>query len=145
MRSPFFSRFLRFSILIDLKKGGDILKKVYISHPFKNNPKKNMRSVYSICRHIALNMPHILPVSPLNMFSFLNDSNKYERRKALGYCLRVLSLCDEVWVFGSWKESEGCRMEVKEARKLGKAVRFFSGIEDFGSGCGYAASVDSDG
>lgn len=98
------------------------LKKVYISHPFGNSPERNMEEVNDICRRISFLMPDVVPVSPLNMFSFLNDSNSNERKKALEYCLEILKVCDEVWVFGDWEESEGCRLEVEAAREIGKVI-----------------------
>jgi len=33
-------------------------------------------------------------------------------------------MADELWVFGNWQMSEGCRMEVEHARKLGITVLF---------------------
>ena len=28
------------------------------------------------------------------------------------YCLKLLGFCDEMWVFGCWQESRGCKREV---------------------------------
>ena len=39
-------------------------------------------------------------------------------------CLALLDVADELWVFGDWERSEGCRMEVEHARETGKAILF---------------------
>jgi hypothetical protein len=38
--------------------------------------------------------------------------------------LGLLSLVDELWVFGDWRRSEGCRIEVDFARHRGIPVIF---------------------
>ena len=38
-------------------------------------------------------------------------------------CLDVLSKCDELWLFGDWKESKGCMKEYTFAKKYGKTIQ----------------------
>lgn len=105
------------------------MKRVYISHPYKNNRERNFREVTEICAAIAHTHETVMPVSPIHMFSFLDDREPEEREKALGYCLNLISDCDEVWVFGDWRSSEGCVKEVNMARLLGKTVRFWEKMD----------------
>lgn len=105
------------------------MKKVYISHPFKDDREGNFREVTRICSAIAQTHETVMPVSPIHMFSFLDDEEPDQREKALGYCLNLINDCDEVWVFGEWKDSEGCVKEVKMARLLGKTIRYWGKID----------------
>jgi hypothetical protein len=107
-------------------------RKVYISHPLRGDidPKKpdisriakNQNEVDQICRHIAEDYPHILPLSPINAFSFLGVLKDDET--ALDMCLKLLELADELWVYGDWDTSEGCRMEIERARELNLPILF---------------------
>ncbi len=98
------------------------MKKVFISHPFRDDPEGNMRKVSRICKTIVEEHPDILPISPLHSLSFLNDEEG--REYSLVWCHEVLKMCDEVWVYGDWEKSEGCQLEVRWARQLGKPISF---------------------
>ena len=81
------------------------MKRVFISHPYKDDPKGNKKRVDTICRELA-EKDDILPISPLHLFSFMeNDDN---REEILQVCFRLIDICDEVWVYGN---SEGCNKE----------------------------------
>jgi hypothetical protein len=109
------------------------MKKVYISHPLRGKTDRkhpdfkavfdNKKTVYRICRAIAVKYPDILPLSPINAFSFFRVLSEDE--KALEMCLKLLELADELWVFGDWENSEGCRMEIGRARELRIPVYFY--------------------
>ena len=93
------------------------MKRVFISHPYKDDPKGNKKRVDTICRGFA-EKDDILPISPLHLFSFMeNDDN---REEILQVCFRLIDICDEVWIYG---DSEGCRSEAKYAKSVGKPVR----------------------
>lgn len=92
------------------------MKRVFISHPYKDNPQENKKHVDSICRELAQNK-NILPISPLHLFSFIEDD--CQREEILKVCLRLIDICDEVWIYG---DSEGCRKERAYARSQGKRV-----------------------
>jgi len=106
------------------------LKRVYISHPFKGDKQKNFEEVNNICISIANTQESVLPVSPLHMFSFLDDDNPVDRERAMCYCLNLLNDCDEVWVFGDWEKSEGCKKEINMARLLNKTLRFWGKLAE---------------
>ena len=97
------------------------MKWVFVSHPYKDDPKGNKKRVDTICRELA-EKDDILPISPLHLFSFMeNDDN---REEILQVCFRLIDICDEVWIY---EDSEGCRMELEHARSIGKVVRVHGG------------------
>jgi len=95
------------------------VKRVFISHPYKDDPKGNKKRVDTICRELA-ERGDILPISPLHLFSFMEDD--LQREEILQVCFRLIDICDEVWVYG---DSEGCRKEAEYARRAGKVVRMY--------------------
>jgi len=104
------------------EKGGDSgMKRVFISHPYKDDPKGNKKRVDTICRELA-EKDDILPISPLHLFSFMEDDDN--REEILRVCFRLIDICDEVWIYG---DSEGCRREAQYAKSVGKPVRMVKG------------------
>ena len=97
------------------KGGAGRMKRVFISHPFVSDPEGNRKKVDSICRDLA--RKGVLPISPLHLFSFMD--NDLQREEILQVCFRLIDSCDEVWVYG---ESEGCRKEMEYALSIGKSV-----------------------
>ena len=93
---------------------------VYVAHPLAGDVLGNMREVIQICRDISRLYTGTVPVTPLLAFSFLREPD--ERELALEYCLTLLERCDELWLTGDWRNSEGCRMELERARELGMPV-----------------------
>lgn len=101
------------------------MRKIYIAHPLlgdNDDPRKNKHRVSEICREIAGKYPNILILSPIHAFSFLSS---LDRERPLALCRKLLSLADELWVFGDWQTSEGCRKEVEWAKEMGKPVMFY--------------------
>ena len=96
------------------------MKRVFISHPFSSDLEGNRVRVDIIC-HDSVKQG-ILPISPLHLFSFMEDD--LHREEILQVCFRLIDICDEVWVYG---DSEGCRMELEYARSIGKVVRAHGG------------------
>ena len=94
------------------------MKRVFISHPFTSDPEGNRVRVDIICRDLV--KQGILPISPLHLFSFMENDDK--REEILQVCFRLIDICDEVWTYG---DSEGCRMELEYARSIGKVVRMY--------------------
>jgi hypothetical protein len=92
------------------------MKRVFISHPFTSDPEGNRVRVDIICRDLV--KQGILPISPLHLFSFMEDD--LQREEMLQVCFRLIDICDEVWVYG---DSEGCRREAKYAKSVGKPVK----------------------
>jgi hypothetical protein len=91
------------------------VKRVFVSHPFSSDPEGNRVRVDIICHDLV--KQGILPISPLHLFSFMeNDDN---REEILQVCFRLIDICDEVWIYG---DSEGCEKERDYALSRGKKV-----------------------
>ena len=96
---------------------------VFISHAFTSDPERSARNVAGIAREIVRS-GH-LPIAPqIYLPQFIDETA--ERDLALRLCLRLVRLSDEVRVFGSI--SEGMRLEIADARRLGIPV--LAGDED---------------
>ncbi|HHY80759.1 MAG TPA: DUF4406 domain-containing protein [Thermoanaerobacter sp.] len=105
-------------------------KFVYICHPYSANPAANRVKFDKIFRFIRKNFKDVVPFSPVHAFSeFYDDRKEEDRREVLKLCTDALKRCDEVWVFGDWQSSEGCRLEVKTAEENEIKVKFFSDEE----------------
>lgn len=71
--------------------------RVYVCHPYSNNPAGNAARVATICK--ALVARGLLPIAPqVYLGAFVDDAT--ERETAMGLCLDLLSMCDEVRVYG---------------------------------------------
>jgi len=92
-------------------------KKVFISHPFSENPEMNRKMVDEACRTF-LEMGSLVPISPLHLFSFM-DEDSDKRKDIMDICKHLIAGCDEVWVLGN---SPGCKEEEDYARSIGKPV-----------------------
>ncbi len=91
------------------------MKRVFVSHPFASDPVGNRVRVDIICHDLV--KQGILPISPLHLFSFMeNDDN---REEILQVCFGLIDICDEVWIYG---DSEGCEKERDYALSRGKKV-----------------------
>ena len=94
------------------------LKRVFISHPFKSDPESNKQKAEGICREL-ISKGEILPISPLHLFSFVEDENGI-REDIIQACFQIIETCDELWVYGN---SKGCKREVELAKQVGVKVR----------------------
>ncbi len=100
------------------------MKKVYIAHPLRGeNRDKNVAEVTKICKKITELFPDVLPVSPIHAFSFLDNCGEDGEKKALELCLEMVKSCDELWLFGEWKQSLGC---TEEERVFDGHICYFS-------------------
>jgi nucleoside 2-deoxyribosyltransferase len=89
--------------------------KVFVSHPFADNPIENRKKVDKICKDLV--KQGFIPISPLHLFSFYeNDS---DREEILQFCYELIDICDIVHIYGT---SEGCMKEHGYAVLTGKPV-----------------------
>ena len=95
--------------------------KAYIAHPFIADPEGNLKKTTEICEQIIKLFPAVVPFSPLHAFSFLGGNADQEL--ALSLCEHLLYSCDELWVFGEWWKSSGCKREIQWARDRNIPVR----------------------
>jgi hypothetical protein len=96
------------------------MKLTYIAHPLRGDIQNNIDRVTEICQ--ALSGYDIVPLSPIHAFGFIDPTGPQE--KVLEYCRRLLATADQMWVYGDWRESEGCMMEIAYARQNNIPVRF---------------------
>ena len=94
------------------------MKRIFVSHPYKANPKTNKEKVDKICKEII--EQGYLPISPLHLFGFIEQEGMEIRRNILNFCMDLIVSCDEVWIYG---DSEGCRMEKEFAEEIGKPIK----------------------
>src|SRR5574344_566773 len=80
-------------------------KKVYVASPFAGDIKSNIAHAIGYCRYVIA-----------------RDGQPIEREIGLMFGLALLELCDEVWCFGVM--SEGMKLEINVAKKMGKTIRY---------------------
>lgn len=85
-------------------------KVVYISHPFQGKAE-NIKHVEDLILGLERVFPTYLFLSPIHLFCFEYGITPYE--EGLEKCLWLLNKSDEVWVFGDYTSSTGCKAEIK--------------------------------
>lgn len=93
------------------------MKKVYISHPFSENIADNAEKIREICQQVSDR--DILPIAPQLYLPYFVDELT-QREKAMRFCLELITLCDEVWVYGD--HSQGMTQEIEFAQRQGIRV-----------------------
>lgn len=97
------------------------MKLVYICSPYAGNIEENIRFAKAACRYAM--KQECTPIAPHLLYpQFLNDAVPVERKAGTQMGLRILSICDELWVCGSYI-SNGMEKEIVEAKRLGIPVR----------------------
>lgn len=95
---------------------------IYICSPLKGDVKRNIEKANYYARY-AYSQGYI-PIAPHTIFTqFLDDSNPKERKDGMAMGLELLTLCAELWVFGT-TVSKGMRKEIDYARKKGIKIRW---------------------
>ena len=93
---------------------------VYICSPLAGDTVRNQENARTYCRFAV--EAGCIPIAPHIYFTqFMNDNDRKERDLALFMDIVLLSKCVELWVFG--EPSEGMRMEIEQAGRLGIPVR----------------------
>lgn len=90
----------------------------FISHPYQDNPEENKKKNEAICKQILNENPDVIPISPLSLFSFINEDTEI-RDDIMNVCFKLIDLCDEFWSYG---KSEGCDMELAYASHRHKRI-----------------------
>jgi hypothetical protein len=94
-----------------------LVKNIFISHAFSSAPGENAAAVTRLARRLTLSQ--VLPIAPqIYLPQFIDEAT--ERDLALRLCLALVSLSDEVRVYG--EPTAGMRLEIAEARRLGIPV-----------------------
>ena len=99
---------------IENKSTNQDIKKIYISHPYEGK-ERNKTRVEQIVKDCSKMNKNAVFVSPIHTFGFMYNTISYER--GINYCLELLDCCDEMWVFGNYTQSEGCKIEIEHCKK----------------------------
>ena len=101
------------------------MRKVFVSHPFASDPNQNKKNVDEICKWIIENGENVLPVSPIHLFSFVEDE-KGIRDDIIAMCFDLIDICDEVWLIDMNDDSVGMAIEKNYAKLGNKIVRYYT-------------------
>lgn len=91
-----------------------ILRRIFVSHPYHSNPKRNKEAIVDI--FLRLVKFGVMPISPIHMFSPLNDNDPEQRELGLKFCEELVPMCDAVFFFDEWTKSEDCQREFTAAK-----------------------------
>ncbi|MCR4629337.1 MAG: DUF4406 domain-containing protein [Clostridium sp.] len=97
--------------------------KIYVASRYAGDVEKNIASAIRYCQYVIRHRGNPI-ASHLLYPQMLNDQIPEERELGLMFGLALLAVCDEVWCFGDVTGSEGVKLEIAEAKKLGKKIRF---------------------
>lgn len=101
-------------------------KKVYVVSKYAGEVDKNVADAIRYCRYVIENGK--MPIASHLLYpAMLKDDVPKERELGTMFGLALLTVCDEVWVFGK-EHSKGMLEEIKEARKLHKPIRYLEVI-----------------
>ena len=98
--------------------------KVYIVSRYAGDVENNVNNAIRYCR-FAIDKKKMPIAAHLLYPQIVDDNNPDEREIGTMYGLALLALCDEVWCFGE-ALSSGMEQEIKEAKRLGKPIKYFS-------------------
>lgn len=98
--------------------------KVYIVSRYAGDVETNVASAIRYCR-FAIDKKKMPIAAHLLYPQIVDDNNPDEREIGTMYGLALLALCDEIWCFGETL-SAGMEQEIKEAKRLGKPIKYFT-------------------
>lgn len=96
---------------------------VFVCSPFAGSVRENIQNArrYSRFAYISGHMP----ITPHLLYPrFLDDKLFKERQDGMEMGLRLLDLCEEIWVFGD-RYSAGMQREISHALGTHMTIRFF--------------------
>lgn len=99
-------------------------KLVYICSPYRGDIKQNTENARCYSLQALMEHPDVIPIAPHLLFTqYLDDDSPKQRRIGLDAGLGLLSICDELWVYGIDNPSEGMRAEIELAKELAIPIR----------------------
>lgn len=103
---------------------GDYKKVIYVSHPY-GGLEENKERVEKIILEEMKRYPDYLFLSPISTFGFKGQAISYG--EGLAECLWLLAQSDEVWVYGDYENSRGCRTEIWYCEVSGTPYKIMGG------------------
>lgn len=98
--------------------------KVYVVSRYAGDIDKNVLAAIKYCRFVIDKGK--MPIAAHLLYpQILDDSIPSEREIGTMFGIALLEMCDEVWCFGK-EISSGMDREIKEAKRLGKHIKYFS-------------------
>ena len=99
-------------------------KLVYICSPYRGNVEENTENARRYSLRAIIDHPDVIPIAPHLLFTqYLDDDDPEQRRIGLDAGLDLLSICDELWVYGLDNPSEGMAAEIAMAKELAIPIR----------------------
>lgn len=96
---------------------------VFVCSPFAGCVKENIQNARRYSRFAYLS--GYMPITPHLMYPlFLDDKQTKERQDGMDMGLRLLDLCEELWVFGD-RYSSGMQREIAHAIARFMTIRYF--------------------
>lgn len=97
------------------------MKRVYVAHPYMGK-RRNKKKVERIIKKLIKKNHCILCISPIHTFGFLYFDLSYHQ--GIEICLKLLAMCDELWLCEGWEKSEGCRIEKNFAEIMEIPIKY---------------------
>ena len=99
--------------------------KAYVVSRYAGDVDRNVESAIRCCQFAI--RKGMMPVASHLLYSrMLRDDDPVQREMGTAFGMALLALCDEVWVFSDHGGlSPGMAAEEREAKRLGKPIRYF--------------------
>lgn len=98
--------------------------KVYVVSRYAGDIENNVLSAIRYCKFVITKGK--MPIAAHLLYpQMLDDNVPAEREIGTMFGIALLEMCDEVWCFGN-ELSSGMEREIKEAKRLGKPIKYFN-------------------
>ncbi len=98
--------------------------KVYVVSRYAGDIENNVLSAIRYCKFVITKGK--MPIAAHLLYPQIVDDNvPAEREIGTMFGIALLEMCDEVWCFGK-ELSSGMEREIKEAKRLGKPIKYFN-------------------
>ena len=87
---------------------------IYISHAYAGK-EENKTEVEDIIRTLVKEEPQHTYINPIACFGYLYNDVPYQQ--GLEMCLKLLSVCDKMYVTGEIEGSQGVKAEIRYCRE----------------------------
>ena len=94
------------------------LRTIYICHPYRDDPERNLERMRKFCRYAA-SQGHVPICTPLFFPQW-----GCEEQDAIPMCVELVYRCDELWICSN-RITEGMSPEINAAYSAGMPVRHY--------------------
>ena len=89
---------------------------IYISHIFQGK-EENKADIERIIRELVKEEPEHTYISPVHTFGFMYKDKEILYDDGLAMCLKLLSRCDRMYVYGDYTGSQGVKAEIRYCKE----------------------------